>query len=482
MAYKYGDRDQLSLFPKCIEDYVSLEDPVRAYDAFVDALDLAMLGVEVDENKVGNSNYNPRSMLKLLVYGYSYGWRSSRKLERAVNHNVSFMWLMSGLKPDHKTIAEFRRNNLIALKKVLKQCARLCVRLELIEGNTLFVDGTTIKANASRNMNLTRKTYEAKLTEIENRIEELLTECEQIDTDENSSESLVKMKKELCNKERLRNTIDEILTGFDNESAKNKSGRERTVNQTDPDSIIIKIAQGSCAGYNVQSVVDDKHGLIVNTEAAAITSDIQQFAPQIIKAEKVIGRECKMAVADAGYANTAVLEEIDKRGTTVIVPSQRQALHEKEKPFNKNCFKYDKENNCYHCPEGHVLKYASAELHRNKIYYRIEGSTCRSCKHFGVCTSCKTGRTITRLVNEQTKEKIERQYEDPDIQKIYARRKMNVELPFGHIKHNLGIRHFLLRGIKGAQAESAIGASCFNIRRMISIFGSVQGFISAIQN
>ncbi len=148
MAYRNGERNQMTLLPASIENYVGEGDPVRAYDAFAEALDLKGLGMELNDSKVGNPEYNPKAMLKLFIYGLSYGFRSSRKLERALHHNVSFMWLMGGLKPDHKTISEFRRKNKKALKQVLRQCARMCIEFKLIEGNTLFVDGTKIRANA----------------------------------------------------------------------------------------------------------------------------------------------------------------------------------------------------------------------------------------------------------------------------------------------------------------------------------------------
>ena len=134
MAYRYGNRDQMLLFPPSIEEYVSQDDPVRVYDAFVDTLDFHELGIILDPCKVGNSSYDPKAMVKLLIYGYSYGWRSSRKLESAVRHNVSFMWCIGSLTPDHKTIAEFRRKNKKALKKIMTQCARVCIQLDLIEG------------------------------------------------------------------------------------------------------------------------------------------------------------------------------------------------------------------------------------------------------------------------------------------------------------------------------------------------------------
>jgi transposase len=174
MAYRYGNRFQMSLLPKSIEEYIAENDPVRAYDAFMEALDFNQLGIEINSNKVGNSPYDPKAMLKLLVYGYSYGVKSSRQLERGTYHNISFIWLMGGLKPDHKTIAEFRRNHKKAIKKVLKQCARMCIELDLIAGNVLFVDGTKIRANASSARTHDKAWYEEQLKGIESRIERLL--------------------------------------------------------------------------------------------------------------------------------------------------------------------------------------------------------------------------------------------------------------------------------------------------------------------
>jgi len=184
MAYRYGNREQMTLLPQSIEEYIPEDHPVRVYDAFVEALDFGALGIELDEQQVGNPEYDPRAMLKLLVYGYSYGVRSSRKLERETHYNLSFVWLMGGLKPDHKTIAEFRRRNRKALKKVLRQCAGVCVKLGLIAGNALFVDGTKVRANAARSQTHDQAYYEALLGEIDGRIERLVEECEAVDESE----------------------------------------------------------------------------------------------------------------------------------------------------------------------------------------------------------------------------------------------------------------------------------------------------------
>ena len=209
MAYRYGNRDQLGLLPPSIEEYVGEEDAVRAYDAFVESVDFSELGIEIDEHQVGNSEYDPRAMLKLLVYGYSYGIKESRKLERATHHNLSFMWLMGGLKPDHKTIAEFRRQHKEALTKVLKQCVRMCIKLDLITGNVLFVDGTKIRANAGRGQSHDKAYYEKHLVELDRRVEKLLEESERIDKQQEGLGSSVAMDKELGQAERLKEKIQE---------------------------------------------------------------------------------------------------------------------------------------------------------------------------------------------------------------------------------------------------------------------------------
>jgi transposase len=252
MAYRCGDRYQTALFPQSIEEYVAEDDPVRAYDAFVDALNFQELGIELDKNKVGNSEYDPKSMIKLLVYGYSYGVKSSRKLERECHHNIAFVWLMGGLKPDHKTIAEFRRRNKTALKRILRQCARLCIKLDLIAGNVLFVDGTKIRANAARNRTHKRSYYEKLLTDIDRRIEKLLTECESIDRQEQSTGSYVAMDKELAKTQNLRGRIKQVLETF----------RGSAVEQVNQTSGCAYHGQGS-RRYNVQR--DDKQIIVTPT-------------------------------------------------------------------------------------------------------------------------------------------------------------------------------------------------------------------------
>lgn len=451
MAYKCGSREQITLFPQSIDEYIGGEHPVRAYDTFIEVLNPHEIDLEIDSHKVGNSAYDPKAMLKLVVYGCSYGIKGSRKLERATHENLAFIWLMGGLKPDHKTISEFRKNNKKVLKLVLRQCARMCMKLGLIEGNILFVDGTKIRANASRCKNYTKGQYQARLKDIDERIEKLLEECERIDEEERQDGSLVKMKEKLIDQRKLRERIKGILAEFETKGELNKDKVERTINQTDPDSALMRSIHGSHASYNAQTAVDDKNGLIIHADAVSETKDINQLSEQVKQAEEVMERNCAVVCADAGYSNTKELEKLDER--KIVVPSQRQALHQPEKPFSKSQFTYKAEEDCYYCPEGHPLIYSTQKVSEEQLVYRIkDANLCRRCKNFGICTNARQGRKIYRLIREELKEKIERQFNEPESQEIYVRRKTRAEHPFGHIKHNLGIRNFLLRGREGAKA------------------------------
>ena len=475
MAYRCGDRRQNMLLPDSIEEYVPIDAPVRAYDTFVDALDFNELGIIISSNQVGNPSYDPRAMLKLIVYGYSYGIHSSRKLERAVHDNMSFIWLVGGLKPDHKTISQFRRNNQDVLKKVLKLSVRMCIRLDLIDGNILFVDGTKIRANASRCKSRKLSHYEKLLSETDARIEQLLLEINAIDDQEADAGSLTAMNKSLSDSQKLKTEIESVLREFE----ENKTVKK--VNQTDPKSRVMHSAQGSHAAYNVQCVTDDKHGLIVNVDVVNDCNDLNQLAEQIGQACEVMGKTCETACADAGYSDIEELEKVDDQGIEVIVPSKRQALHKPESPFAKSNFTYDKEQDCYYCPQGHTLNRNGSDPKKGKVRYLISCSgVCQNCQHYGACTTAKSGRSIYRYDNEDKRKKFEEHYNKPESQEIYKRRKCRAELPFGHIKRNLKTDGFLIRGLKGARTQASIAAFCFNIARMITIFGGVCAFIGKV--
>ena len=462
MAYLRGERQQANLFPASLEEYVGAEDPVRVYDAFVDQLDYKELGILLDDQQVGPPEFDPQAMLKLLVYGYAYGIRSSRKLERAVYHNVSFMWLMGGLKPDHKTIARFRSDHREGLRQVLRQCVRLCMKLGLIEGNTLFVDGTKIRANAGMRESWSKERCERVLREAEGRIEKILQECDSVDAAESEQDSLVRVPGDLEDAKVLREKVKGIVQELQRSS-------KPVFNTTDPDCRHVQGRQGTHAGYNVQSVVDDQHGLIVQSDVVSDVNDRHQLENQTSQANAILGNPCQTVCADAGYDQNRDWKNVEDQGIAVIVKPNDQGA---PGPFTKDKFRFDAPADCYWCPTGQRLSYRSTVMKtHHRIYTITEASLCRRCPYFGTCTKSWTGRSIARIPLEEIRPIVQARYESAAGQAIYARRQSKVEHPFGHMKRNLGVQAFLLRRFAGVRAEAALLATCFNIARMMSLVG-----------
>jgi len=464
MAYRYGNRDQKVLLPPSVEEYVPEDAPVRAYDEMIESMDLEEMGIVEDRNKIGCPQYDPRAMLKLWTYGCSYGFRSSRKLERECHYNLSFIWLMGGLKPDHKTISEFRRKNKKALGRVLGQTARISLELDLIVGNVLFMDGTRLRANASMRHSWTEKRCQRELAGVDKRIEQLLSEIDREDEGEADEGSLVHLREELKDREQLKDRIQGVLGRLKEE------GRS-SLNTTDEDCVRVRSPQGSHAGYTGQVVADDEHGLLVSSDVVAENNDSQQFANQLNQAHEVLGQPSEVAVADAGYVDYERLQEVDHSRTKVIIPSRIQAAKKEVKPFDKSRFVYDEATDTYECPAGQRLVCGKMNKKTKERHY-FGGAGCQECEHFGQCTTHRSkGRMIRRFGYEEFREGLERCYQDPESQEIYRRRQERVEHPFGHFKRNLNAGHFMLRGLDGVRAEMSLMAASFNITRMITILG-----------
>ena len=281
------------------------------------------------------------------------------------------------------------------------------------------------------------------------------------------------MERRLGNQNQLKAEIQGILKGL-------KDGDKTAINTTDPESGRFRKGPGQIdVGYNCQTVVDDKHGLIVHADVVSEGNDQGQFSPQIEAAQKTLGKPCQTACADAGYAGTEDLKKVLDSGVDVVVPSVRQ-VKDPSKKIRKEHFAYDRARDCYQCPEGHELKYVGDhKQNKSRIYSVSSGSICRACPQFGRCTTAIQGRRVERMLLEDVREKIEKRYREPDAQAIYYRRKLRVEHPFGHIKQNLGIRSFLLRGIEGVRAEAAIAGACFNLTRIMTLMG-VEGLLKRL--
>jgi transposase len=473
MSYIVSYRMQSTCLPPIIDDYVGPEDPVRVYDAFVNALDLTDLGISI-EPKPGADEYHPALLLKLHIYGCSYGIRSSRKLERACHHNVSFQWLMGGLKPDYRTIARFRTRYKDAIKKVLKQCVRVCIDLNLIEGNILFTDGSKFRANASISNTRTKEKCERALQRLGETIDRLIDECEQIDQHEEGSPSLVKIRQKITDKERLSRKIHASLQAL-------QEGNVTSLNSTDGESVKAKTRQGTHACYNVQMNVDAKNGLIVHSEALSDCNDYNHLKEQVQRASENLGRQPITACADSGYSSIYDLKDIDAK-IQVIVPAQETLVNERtrnKEQFGKNNFAYNEATDEYICPTGSRLKLYEpcAQRHGKHIkrynvkLYKSEAQTCRRCPNFGVCTVSKSGRTIERSFYAKDQERILAYYTSRQGQEIYKLRKEKIEHVFGHMKRNLSAGQFMLRGKDKVDTEVAILSTCFNLSRLMTIAG-----------
>ncbi len=471
MAYRVAFRDQPTFLPPSIEDYIGPDDPVRAYDAFVDALDFGELGITLMPG--GNADeYYPKALMKVLVFGYSYGIRSSRKLERACHHNLAFIWLTGGLKPDYRTIGRFRREHQDSLKKILKQCVHMCMKLDLVEGNALFMDGSGIRANAGIGNSWDLKRCKQNIRAINERIDQLVNDGASEDAQEEQKESLVHLKKELRDKEKLRAAVKAFTqaTGW------------KRMNITDPDCVTVRFRQGIHAGYKAQVVADGKFGLVVTAEAVSQNTDNNQLSGQLEQAKEVLNKKPASVCADAGYYSPKDFVKVDS-DVQVVVPSPKTMSQErgkKPRPFDKDVFTYDEKNNEYICPEGKRLRCGGTHKKGQRVY-RASWEDCCRCVHFGICTTNREGRSIDRVECEEVGRRVTAMYKSPQGQAIYRLRKQIIELVFGHFKHNLGAGQFLLRRRCGVNAELSILSTGFNIVRMITILGGVQGFMRAIR-
>ncbi len=338
----------------------------------------------------------------------------------------------------------------------------------LIKGNSLFIDGSKFRANAGVGNSWNKEKCEEKLKKVEENIEKIMKEAEELENQESEAGSLVKLDEKLLKQKNFKKKIKEIVKIIE------ETG-QKTLNTTEPESVKAKSRQGTHACYNAQSSVDEEHGLIVNAEVVNQNNDLNQLSNQISQSTEVLGKKPQRATSDAGYFS---LPDIDKvaKDIEVIMPDRMQAQKENDKhelkAFSKEEFKYDKSRNEYICPEGKILECkGTVRTEPRKTRYRASGKECRSCVNFSKCTKDNRGRTVVRMKEEELHESLKEVYNSPKGKERYKLRKEKVELPFGHMKRNLGAGQFLTRGLKGVNAEFSLLSSCFNLSRMMTIIG-----------
>jgi len=463
MGYVLGeDRTQSVLFPECLDDYVLLENPIRFVDAFVERLELSELGFQKAEPKeLGRPAYHPGLLLRLYIYGYLNNIRSSRKLERETHRNVELMWLMGKLTPDHKTIADFRKDNLAAIKNVWREFSKLCKEMKLFGGELVAVDGSKFRASNSRERNYTKQKLENLISRIDRRIEEYLAELEEGDRRE--AETKDPTAQEL--KEKIEALKNRKQTHQQRQEKLNESG-ETQISLTDEDSRMMKTREGSNVCYNVQMAVDSKHKLIAAFEVTNAVNDFQQLASIAKQAKQELGVEKLEAVADRGYYDCGEVKECEEDGITVYM--EKRPLNENNGLFTKDDFRYNAEKDVYVCPAGKELGYKREVKEKGRQVKHYETSACLNCLKKSSCTRGKK-RTIKRLADEEVVERMmARVRAGPDKLKL---RKQLVEHPFGTIKRSMGQGYFLMRGKLKVGTEIGLTSMAYNMKRVINIVG-----------
>jgi len=470
------DRGQATLFPAYLEDWICEDNPVRAVDVFVDELDLAELGFGgVDPEATGRPSYHPLVLLKLYIYGYLNRVQSSRRLEREAGRNIEVMWLTGRLAPDHKTIADFRRDNGPAIRKVCAQFVALCRAIGLLTTASVAIDGSKFKAVNNRDKNFTRAKMERRQAQIEESVARYLSQLDTADRQERS-EALAAKTAHL--KEKLAKLASEIERLKAIEKAMLASP-DQQISLTDPDSRSMATSgRGSgVVGYNVQVAVDTQHHLIVTHEVTNSGSDRSQLANIAMQAKEVLGAAHLDAVADRGYYNSTEIKACDDAGITVTLPKPMTSGAKADGRFGKQDFVYVPTEDVYRCPAGEKLTYRFTGEEAGKMLRHYWATACPTCPLKSQCTPASL-RRITRWEHEHVLEAVQQRL-DANPQAMRARRE-TVEHPFGTLKMRMGATHFLMKRLPKVATEMALHVLAYNLTRVMNIVG-VQRLLSVMR-
>jgi len=468
MGYIEGsNRDQLTFFPQSLDEYVSDDNPVRFIDAFVENLDLIDLDFKHSVLKeTGRPPYHPSVLLKLYIYGYLNRIRSSRRLEQESHRNVEVIWLTGKLMPDHKTIANFRRDNREAFREVCRSFTRFCRELDLFGGKLVAIDGSKFKAVNNKGRNFTDRRLKRAMKDIEKKIDAYLDELDENDAmepDEHkpSAEELKEKIQRL--KERMKK-----YKGFKKQM---QDSGESQISFTDPDSRSMPLAGGprTQVAYNVQISVDEKHKLIIDHEVTNEVTDRNLLSQMAKRAKEALGVDEIEVLADMGYYDGQQVKDCLEEGITPYIPKADTSANKKLGLFSKSDFSYDPEQDCYWCPAGQELtfRFQTTEKDRDIKYYA--SSACSQCPIKAQCTRSKDGRRISRWAYEEVLEEMEHRVNaDPEKVKL---RKQLAEHPFGTIKHHWNQGHFLMRKLPNVGSEMSLSVLAYNLKRTINILG-----------
>ena len=470
---KGQSRTQTTLFPEAIDDFVTEDNPIRVIDLFVDQLDLLALGFEaVNAQLTGRPGYHPATMLKLYIYGYLNRIQSSRRLEKESHRNVELMWLLERLRPDFKTIANFRKDNGKGIKNVCRKFVELCRQLNMFDDSAFAIDGSKFKAVNNKSKNYTPSKVQFHIDRVEKSIEKYLSQMDTKDGDEKGIDTTVSTSKLAWLEARLVE-----LKALEKEVNEHP---DKQVSQTDSDARLMHthhMERRVC--YNVQSAVDTKHHLIVEHDVT-MTVDRGQLTLVAAQVQKTLGMKNITIIADKGYFSRNDIKDTQDLGMTANVPQSDTSGAAKKGVFNKSLFKYDTNKDIYICPAGEELPHRRNVTERDlelKVY--VNHVACSGCTIRAKCTtSLKEPRKMKRWAHEEVIDAMQQRLNDnPEIPVL---RKQTVEHPFGTIKMWMGAQHFLMKRKKNVSIEMSLHVLAYNLKRMMTIMGTT-GLMEAIR-
>jgi transposase len=479
-SFKSGvNRDQPSFLPPCLEDYVDRNNPVRAIEAYVDAVNLEGAGFRRPGSDGGRGQppYDPKDLLKLYIYGYTHRIRSSRGLAREATRNLELIWLLRRIEPGYRTIANFRKENWAALKALCRDFVLMMCELGLVGGECVAIDGAFFDGNASKASITTRKKLAERLAAVDRDIEAYGAALEATDQAEEAAHTSVDRDGGGGNGEDVAQRVAALMEKRAEVQAKLaqlEASGETQLSRTDPDARRLSKSGQVVVGYNVQIAVDDKHKLIVASEVVNDGNDSGQLYTMAKVAKQELGVETLTALADGGYYNGNALKDCEDNGIVAYVPLvQRSERLAAQGRLSHEEFIYDAAADAYRCPAGALLRSSQGRklnAGRIEIRYTSRKADCDACALRSRCLSAKTPtRSIQRWEHEAVLERHRARMKADEVQ--MRRRAELAEHPFGTLKCRAGYRHFLVRGFNKVRGEWSLMALCYNFSRVLSIVG-----------
>jgi transposase len=467
-----ADRSQTTMFPEALDDYVAEESAVRVIDVFVDEQDLMALGFKTEPADTGRPGYHPATMLKLYIYGYLNQVSTSRSLEKEAQRNVEVMWLTGRLAPDFKTVADFRRDNGPAIRKVCGQFVVLCRKLKLFQKAFVAIDGSKFKALNNRDRNFTKAKMKRRYKQIDESIARYLMQMESLDRHESA---LADDKSQ-----RLSEKI-EILKGEIAKLKKHEAAMlaapDQQLSLTDPDARSMTTRGTGMVGYNVQVAVDTTHHLIVAHEVTNKGSDRDQLRHMSERARKAIAADTIEAVADRGYFSNEEIKACEEADITTYLPKPKTSNKRTQGYYSKDDFIYRADDDEYECPAGERLVQHTTTTQNGLTIHRYWTNVCGACALKEQCTPGKE-RRVNRWQHEEFIERLQQRLdENPEMMRV---RRETAEHPFGTLKGWAGPQHFKMKTLPHVSTEMSLHVLAYNLKRMMSMFG-VRGLIDAMQ-